>query len=308
MSEEFGQIIVRLAQEVVREVELDQPVLSIGRAPDATISLSHPMVSRQHAELRVEPDGLVLTDVGSSNGTFIDDAQLAPHQPQVLSSGTSFQIGPFQLTYRAAGDEAEDDPGSTGEPAEVEIPDVASVEVAQLSRFQPPAPPRPTYPSPNPVTPSSTYLRDLPVIFQESDFLGRFLLIFESLWEPLEQRQDHVAAYFDPHTAPASFLPWLSSWLDLPLDRHWPESRSRDLLADAMDLYRWRGTSYGLSRLIEVCTGCAAEVSEDPDNRFVFDIQVTVPGGNEVSEDLIQNLIQSHKPAHTGYVLEVVRQ
>lgn len=307
MSEETGQIIVRLGQEVVREVALDQPVLSIGRAPDATISLSHPMVSRQHAEIRVEPDGLVLTDTGSSNGTFIDDMRLAPHQPQVLSSGSSFQIGPFQLTYQAAGETVDDEPGDTGEPVEAEIPDVAAVEVAQLSRFQPPAPPRPTYPAPNPVTPSSAYLRDLPVIFQESDFLGRFLLIFESLWEPLEQRQDHIGAYFDPHTAPVSSLPWLASWLDLPLDRHWPESRSRDLLADAMDLYRWRGTAYGLSRLIEVCTGCEADVSEDSDRPFVFDIQVTVPDGNEVSEDLIQHLIQSHKPAHTGFVLEVVR-
>jgi phage tail-like protein len=142
------------------------------------------------------------------------------------------------------------------------------------------------------------------VIFQESDYLGRFLLIFESIWEPLEQRQDHVALYFDPRTCPASFLPWLASWLDLSLKAHWPEMRRRRLLEEALDLYRWRGTAYALVRIIEVCTGLTPEITEAPAQPLVFTVSITVPPGSSVDKDLIEDLIKEHKPAHAGYRLE----
>lgn len=307
MAEDSGQIIVRLGPEIERTVSLDSPVLTIGRAPDATISLQRPVISRQHAELRLEPEGLVLTDVGSSNGTYIDGERIAPHQPQLLTSGSSFQIGPYILTYREAGSDIslDDAPAVESGNEEGTAPDVS--QRVPLGRMQPVVPPRPTYPLPVPAGPRSSYLRDLPDIYQENDFLGRFLLIFETIWEPIEQRQDHIATYFDPHTAPRSFLAWLGGWLDLAIDPHWPESRSRDLLAEAMDLYRWRGTSYGLARLIEVSTGGIVDISEDPSRPFVFEVRVVVPAGDEISDELIRRLIQSSKPAHTGYVLEVVR-
>jgi phage tail-like protein len=176
----------------------------------------------------------------------------------------------------------------------------------------PPAPPRPTYPMPRPEGPRSRYLRYLPGLYQENEFLSRYLLIMETIWEPLEQREDHIGMYFDPRTTPAPFLGWLGSWLDLALNAHWPESRRRRLLEEAMDLYRWRGTSYGLTRMIEVCTGLTPEVvdlSSDGDGSrlqpFVFRVRLTIPPGSGVDRDLIESLVQAHKPAHAGYLLEV---
>src|SRR5437764_5528505 len=92
-----------------------------------------------------------------------------------------------------------------------------------------PDPPQPANPAPRSEAeePDSIYRRYLPDIFQENDFLRRFLHIFEDIWEPLEQRQDYIAMYFDPHTCPTSFLPWLASWLNLPFNAHWPEARRR---------------------------------------------------------------------------------
>ena len=81
------------------------------------------------------------------------------------------------------------------------------------------------------------------------------LLIFEAIWEPLEQRQEHIAMYFSPSTSPARMLAWIAEWLNLELDPHWPERRRRELLREAMQLYWWRGTRYGLTRMLEVCTG-----------------------------------------------------
>lgn len=46
----------------------------IGRSEEADIPLVHPGISRQHARMAVHDNGLVLEDLGSRNGTFVDDA------------------------------------------------------------------------------------------------------------------------------------------------------------------------------------------------------------------------------------------
>jgi len=111
--------------------------------------------------------------------------------------------------------------------------------------------------------------------------------------------------YFSPRTCPADFVPWLASWLHLSLDTDWPEARQRALLAEAMDLYRWRGTPYGLGRMIEVCTGLTPVITEAAGEPNVFQIAVTIPPSGAVRRELIQHLVEMHKPAHVGYVLEV---
>jgi phage tail-like protein len=131
------------------------------------------------------------------------------------------------------------------------------------------------------------------------------LLIYESVWEPLERRQDHLALYFDPRTCPAELLPWLARWLELQLDPHWPESRRRALVAEAMELYRWRGTAYGMTRMLEVCTGLTPSITEDPAQPHTFRIALRIPAGHDVRREVVEELVRAHKPAHVGYVLEI---
>lgn len=50
--------------------------ISIGRDPAATIRLNDERVSRRHAELRSTPDGWMLTDLGSTSGTFVGGQQV----------------------------------------------------------------------------------------------------------------------------------------------------------------------------------------------------------------------------------------
>ncbi len=308
MSNTPDQLIVQLEGKVVLTFSLNTPVIRIGRTPDNGLSLPHQLVSRAHAELRMEPQGLLLTDLGSSNGTFIGSQRLLPNQPQVLTDGTTFRIGPFLLTYQAAksegqSQEPEDEPQPRLEPTAV-IP--VPTAPAPPDQQQIPQPAQPA--SRRQVDePESMYRHYLPDIFQENDFLRRFLRIFEDIWEPLEQRQDHIEMYFDPQTCPVSFLPWLASWLDLPFNPHWPEARHRRLLSQAMELYSWRGTRHGLVRMIEVCSGLTP-VIEDSSQPFVFRVRITLPPGTAsetVDKDLIEELIQAHKPAHAGYILEV---
>ena len=162
---------------------------------------------------------------------------------------------------------------------------------------------RPSFPAPFSTDQRCRYLRDMPMMFEDDDFFSRFLLIFETLWEPLERRQDHIAMYFDPQTCPAVMLPWLATWLDLELNPHWPEVRKRRLLSEAMELYRWRGTRYGLSRLLEICTGMTPTITEMADQPFSIDIVVSLQTDEAGQRELVERLIQAHKPAHVGYTL-----
>jgi phage tail-like protein len=311
MSANQPQLIVALEGNVVQTVALSTATLTIGRTPDNGLSLPHPNVSRRHAELRLTPAGLALTDTGSSNGTFVNGQQLLPQQPRVLPNGATFDIGPFTITFHAGADAAASaaDVLAEGEqpvvaPEPVAAPIVAPVRSATAP--PPPAPPRPSDP-PEPLRQrASSYLRRLPVIYEESDFLGRFLLLFETVWEPLEQRQDHIQMYVDPASAPAGFLPWLASWLDADLSPHWPEARRRQLLGEAMELHRWRGTRYGLARMLELHTGLTPEISDEPGQPFVFHVRLAVPAGAALERAVVEELIQTHKPAHAGYVLELV--
>jgi len=306
-----GYIIVRFEGNVIQTIPLTRTAITIGRSPEVGISLPHPLISRAHAQVRLDAQGLILTDLGSSNGTFIGEERLAPNQPRILTDRMTFRIGPYQLIYQAAQPQqpaAWVEPQS--EPEAVKTEEVAAVHEATapaVPAMASPRVPQASNPVPRPRDQifNSVYDRFLPGLYQENDFLQRFLSIFEDVWEPLEQRQQYIHMYFDPRTCPASFLPWLASWLGLTFNPHWPEARRRRLLAQAMDLYRWRGTSYGLVRMIEVCTGLTPVISENPLEPFVFRIRITGASAEPVDKELIEELIRTHKPAHAGYILEV---
>jgi len=50
-------------------------------------------VSRQHAALEINEDTLMLLDVGSANGTFLNGQRLLPNQPRVLRDGDEVRLG-----------------------------------------------------------------------------------------------------------------------------------------------------------------------------------------------------------------------
>jgi len=57
-------------------------------------------VSRKHALLRVDRRQLLLIDLGSSNGTWLNGAQLTANQPIRLESGDEIRLGKLPLRVR----------------------------------------------------------------------------------------------------------------------------------------------------------------------------------------------------------------
>ena len=57
-------------------IERSGPEVDIGTAKTCHLILTDPTVSRHHCKLRIEGDGVRVTDSGSRNGTFVDSVQL----------------------------------------------------------------------------------------------------------------------------------------------------------------------------------------------------------------------------------------
>src|SRR4029077_9651773 len=116
-----------------------------------------------------------------------------------------------------------------------------------------------------PTLAASSYLQYLPAPFHEEPFVGRFLLIFESILSPIERTIDNVASYFDPRLTPPEMLPWLASWVGLELDENWPLAQQRQLVLWATRLYRWRGTRRALREHLRLYTGRTPLIVENFD-------------------------------------------
>jgi hypothetical protein len=69
----------------------------VGRVPPAEIVLPDPRVSRQHAMIELKDGELIVEDLGSTNGTFIDDEKI--HQETALPVGSTLRIGGFSLVH-----------------------------------------------------------------------------------------------------------------------------------------------------------------------------------------------------------------
>ena len=69
----------------------------IGRLPQCTICLDQPEVSRLHAEIGWDGVRASITDLGSLNGTFVDERRLVPNVPESLHPGDRVSFGGVAL-------------------------------------------------------------------------------------------------------------------------------------------------------------------------------------------------------------------
>ncbi len=106
--------------------------------------------------------------------------------------------------------------------------------------------------------PSHDYLRRLPKTFSRdprvADFLLRYLAMFDGEMVDWEGRSLLRRSLIETQSAPGEILPWLAGFLGLALDERWSVAVRRELIAQAIWLFRFRGTVPGLQRFLEICT------------------------------------------------------
>ncbi len=96
-------IIVRREGYPDQVIPVNKPVLLVGRDPSHEIALRSEKASRTHARIERQPDGsFTITDLGSTNGTFMEDSQLLSYVAEPWLSEQDVFIGQYRLTLQKA--------------------------------------------------------------------------------------------------------------------------------------------------------------------------------------------------------------
>jgi len=84
---------------------LTGPVTVIGRGSEADIVVDDSGVSRRHLEIRVTPAGVIATDLGSTNGTFVEGHRV---DAATLVDGNTVTVGRTRILFWTGADDADD--------------------------------------------------------------------------------------------------------------------------------------------------------------------------------------------------------
>jgi len=89
-----AHLVVVRGPDAGRWAPVGMEQMVVGSAPTTQLKLQDPTVSRHHFVLRTTPDGYLITDLGSTNGTRLDRRRI---QSAYLTVGDSIEIGNTQL-------------------------------------------------------------------------------------------------------------------------------------------------------------------------------------------------------------------
>jgi DNA-binding winged helix-turn-helix (wHTH) protein len=81
-----------------RQIPIESGEHILGRAPDASVWVDAPGVSRHHARLVLTGQEATVEDLGSKNGTFVGTEHVT--SPRRLNDGDTIRLGPVVITFR----------------------------------------------------------------------------------------------------------------------------------------------------------------------------------------------------------------
>ncbi len=146
-----------------------------------------------------------------------------------------------------------------------------------------------------------------------SSVLNTFIELMEKMHTPTEDLLDNLHNVFNPRQVPERFLPMLAHWTNLinlfqpdkagSEPSFWKERTLptepgylRELIAMSVEISQWRGTNYGLKKVLQMATGISNFNIKETDKPF--HIQVGVPEEAQKYWELIQRIVEQEKPAH----------
>jgi predicted component of type VI protein secretion system len=97
------RLVLKFERSTLKEVPLGSRPVTIGRAPDNDIPIDNLAVSNYHARVYVEAGSLVVEDLNSLNGCFLNDIRV---ERAMLKDGDSILIGKHHILVDQAHDAA----------------------------------------------------------------------------------------------------------------------------------------------------------------------------------------------------------
>ena len=88
------------SEQVLKEVVLTQAATTIGRLPDNNVQIDNLAVSAHHAKISWEQDHYVVEDLGSLNGTFVNNERVGKAS---LKHGDQVKIGKHVVEFKHEG-------------------------------------------------------------------------------------------------------------------------------------------------------------------------------------------------------------
>jgi len=167
----------------------------------------------------------------------------------------------------------------------------------------------------------SSYLRYLPTIYWEDDFLGRFLRIFEDVLTPVQGTVNTVPQQFDPALASPAMLEMLATWVGVGEYPGLDDSAWRRLVKASLLLHSLRGTKRGMKLALDIVTGREPFITEYSPGLVLgadaaLGLNSSLETGaalqfhvafdcrqSEVDPALVHAIIGRYKPVHVTYTV-----
>jgi len=140
------QLVVKTGPAPGKTFALSKNELTIGRDANNEITINDAEISRHHAKLTLTGDGYAIEDMGSTNGTYIDEKRIGTQS--MLAVGNVVRLGDnVQLIYEYAGLDPDATIASSGKQAAAPKPVAAAPAPAPAAAAPPPAakPAQPAY-------------------------------------------------------------------------------------------------------------------------------------------------------------------
>ena len=119
----LASFLFRTGEMKGRRLPIKVPVVNIGRGDYNDVVIADPSVSTMHAKLQRREAIWILTDLGSTNGTFVEGERLTGEMP--LSPGTTLKFGDVSALF---------------EPLDESVPIARPVSTRMMPRLDPEAP------------------------------------------------------------------------------------------------------------------------------------------------------------------------
>lgn len=90
------QLMLTTASGEITPVTLKPDENTLGRSPKNDIVIDSPQASRVHAVITVEPAFVTIRDLGSRNGTYVNDHRI---QSQMLVHDDTIRLGTYEMRF-----------------------------------------------------------------------------------------------------------------------------------------------------------------------------------------------------------------